>query len=168
MASPTTIVCLDCGDEGRAVVTPSWSRDAADSYVRMHLCQTEHRTVTVPGWPRHREAIALARVHVEASRVPGIGDELCCSEMEQGQLCGLKARHLGECEEVKDDPARVRLLDDLRAEPPDPMHWLVSDDPAGGQFGSSCYCAVGVNHDGRGNPVEVHPGEAQGGDSTRP
>lgn len=95
----TTVVCLDCGTEQAAVVTTYLRKSGADAFVRAHLAaNAEHRTVTVPGWPMRRDAVALARVHVEATRIGRPGDDQCTTQLSGGEQCSCRAGHLGGCE----------------------------------------------------------------------
>jgi hypothetical protein len=67
-------VCLDCASAGTsdAMVVPFRDRADAESWVSTHrepgLFTIAHRVVTVPGWPEHADAVAIARAHVEAGR----------------------------------------------------------------------------------------------------
>lgn len=99
------VVCLDCrrmrdGDvNATGVVTPAHRRTDAETYVAEHLATAEHRAVVVPGWPRYRDAIALAKVMVEATRVGRPGDPACGQPVMRGaSACVLAAQHLGRCE----------------------------------------------------------------------
>lgn len=102
----TAVVCLDCGPQADghgyihdgAVVTTYLRKSGADEYVRRHIAERDHRTVTVPGWPRRRDAIALAKVHVESTRIGRPGDDQCTAQLRDGERCALKADHLGGCE----------------------------------------------------------------------
>ncbi len=93
----TTIVCLDCRGGNVATAIASHYRVHADTYVAEHLAQTEHRIVTVPGWPMYRDAVAFAKAHVLATRVAAQDDVLCDYPLGAG-TCALKARHLGRCD----------------------------------------------------------------------
>jgi hypothetical protein len=98
----TTIVCLDCPGiaPNEVALVMALDRATAETYVSRHLTETRHRVVTVPGQPRRADAVAMAKVHVEASRIGRPGDDQCTSARGpyDPERCSLKAGHLGGCE----------------------------------------------------------------------
>jgi hypothetical protein len=93
----TAVVCLDCGAVRPAMVLAHDLRRVAEQYVAEHLTTTEHRVVTVPGWPLYRDAVAYARAHVMATR-SARPDDVLCDYPTPGGPCALKAAHLGLCD----------------------------------------------------------------------
>jgi hypothetical protein len=63
------VVCLDCtgwnGGPAEPMVVPFTERADADSWLRVHAeGNSDHRVVTVPGWPARSVAIATAQAHI--------------------------------------------------------------------------------------------------------